>query len=95
MTGLQASEAVGVVKEYFRKPGVAAVEILKGRLKVGDKVRFLGYTTDFTQKIQSIQINHQDISEAGVGDYVGILVVDRVRENDRMFLEGGEMETNI
>ena len=95
MTELKGSEAVGVVKEYFRKPGVAAVEILKGRVKVGDNVRFLGHTTDFTQKIQSIQINHQDIPEAGVGDYVGILVIDRVRENDRMFLEGGDMEMSL
>lgn len=92
MTELSSTEAVGIVREYFRKPGVAAVEVLRGRVKIGDSVRFRGYTTDFTQEIKSMQINHQDIPEAGEGDLVGILVVDRVREHDRVFLEGGDME---
>jgi putative protease len=82
-----------VVKEYFRKPGVAAVEILRGRVKIGDSVRFRGHTTDFNQKVVSMQENHQEITEAGEGDFVGILVSDRVRENDRMFLDGGTVET--
>ena len=89
------SEAIGVVREYFRKPGVAAVQILRGRVKVGDNVRFRGYTTDFTQEIRSIQVNHKDIPEAGDGEFVGILVTNRVRENDHMFLEGGDMEVSL
>jgi putative protease len=93
MPELNDKEAIGVVKEYFRKPGVAAVEILRGRVKIGDSVRFRGHTTDFNQKIVSMQENHQEITEAGEGDFVGILVSDRVRENDRMFLDGGTVET--
>ncbi len=95
MPEISNSEAIGVVKEYFRKPGVAAVQILQGRVKIGDNVRFRGYTTDFTQEIRSIQMNHKDIPEAGQGDFVGILVADRVRENDHMFLEGGDMEVSL
>ena len=95
MTELKDSEAVGVVREYFRKPQVAAVEILRGKVKIGDSVRFAGYTTDFTQRIKSIQVNHTDIPEAAEGDYVGIQVEDRVRENDRMFLESGDMEVSL
>ncbi len=95
MPEISNSEAIGVVREYFRKPGVAAVQILRGRVKVGEKVRFRGYTTDFTQEIRSIQVNHKDIPEAGEGDFVGILVTDRVRENDHMFLEGGDMEVSL
>ena len=92
MSEMSNRDAIGVVREYFRKPGVAAVQILRGRVKIGDTVRFSGHTTDFAQRIESIQVNHQDISEAGEGDFVGILVADRVRENDHMFLEGDEME---
>lgn len=95
MPELSQSDAVGVVREYFRKPGVAAVEILRGKVKIGDNVRFRGYTTDFTQKIESMQMNHRDIPEAAKGDYVGILVADRVRGNDHMFLEGGGMEVSL
>lgn len=89
------NEAVGVVKEYFRKPGVAAVLILRGRVKIGDSVRFHGHTTDFVQRIASMQMNHTDITEAGEGDFVGILAADRVRENDLMFLEAGEMGVSV
>jgi translation initiation factor IF-2 len=93
MPELTDKEAVAVVKEYFRKPGVAAVEVIRGRVRIGDKVRFRGHTTDFTQEIESMQIDHQEITEAGEGDFVGILVNDRVRENDSMFLEEGTVET--
>jgi translation initiation factor IF-2 len=92
---LKDSEAIGVVREYFRKPGVAAVQVLRGRVKVGDSVRFLGHTTDFTQLIKSMQMNHTDIPEAGEGDFVGILVGDRVRENDKMFLSSGGKEVSL
>ena len=95
MVELSDSEAVGVVKEYFRKPGVAAVEILRGLVKVGNSVRFHGHTTDFIQVIKSIQMNHADIPEAGKGDFVGILVDDRVRENDKMYLESGDTEVSL
>lgn len=95
MAELKDSEAIGVVREYFRKPGVAAVQVLRGRVKVGDSVRFLGHTTDFTQLIKSMQMNHTDIPEAGEGDFVGILVGDRVRENDKMFLSSGDKEVSL
>ena len=95
MTELKDSEAVGVVREYFRKISVAAVEVLRGRLKVGDHVRFRGFTTDFTQRIESMQRDHVDIPEAGQGDLVGIRVAERVRENDRLYLEGGAVEVSL
>ena len=95
MTELEDREAVGVVREYFRRPQAAAVEILRGKVKIGDSLRFSGYTTDFTQRITSIQMNHRDIPEAEKGDCVGIQVEDRVRRNDRMFLEGGDLEVSL
>jgi translation initiation factor IF-2 len=95
MPELSDSQAIGVVREYFRKPQVAAVEILRGRVKIGDNVRFRGYTTDFVQHIESIQMNHKDIPEASEGDFVGILVLDRVREHDQMFLENDDMEVPL
>ena len=95
MPDLRSSEAVGVVREYFRKPGVAAVEILRGKVKIGDRVRFHGHTTDFVQVIKSIQMNHTDILEAGKGDFVGILVGERVREKDHMFLDSGDTEVSL
>lgn len=87
MTEYTEDHAVGIVRDYFRKVEVAAVEVTKGGFKVGDTVRFRGHTTDFTQKIGSMQVDHQDVVEVGPGDLVGIRVSDRVRDNDLVFLE--------
>ena len=95
MTGFNEEKAVGVVRDYFRKVGVAAVEITQGKVQVGDTVRFRGHTTDLVQKIESMQVNHQNVVEAGQGELVGIRVSDRVRERDLLFLEGGEMEESL
>ena len=88
-------QAVGVVRDYFRKIGVAALEITKGSIKVGDTLRFRGHTTDFIQRIESMEVNHQSVMEAGPGDRVGIKVSDRVRENDLVFIEGSREEETL
>ncbi|OQX83081.1 MAG: hypothetical protein B6D63_06770 [Candidatus Latescibacteria bacterium 4484_7] len=76
---------IGVVQDYFSRIGVAAIEITSGTLRVGDKVHFLGHTTDFTEEIKSMQIEHDEVDEAKAGDSVGIKVSDRVRANDKVF----------
>lgn len=85
-------KAVGVVRDYFRKVQVAAIEVTAGMIRVGDTLRFHGAHTDFAQKVESMQINRQPIVEAKAGDEVGILIGERVREGDLVFLEGGKVE---
>jgi len=77
-----AEVKVGEVVKFFAKPSVAAVIVTEGTLKLGDTVHFKGHTTDFTQQIESMQINNQPVEEAKVGDDVGIKVSDRVRPGD-------------
>lgn len=77
-----AEVKVGEVVKFFAKPSVAAVVITEGSLKLGDTIHFKGHTTDFTQKVDSMQINNQPVDEARVGDDVGIKVDDRVRPGD-------------
>lgn len=76
---------VGMVADYFAKIGVVAIEITAEGIKVGDTLHFHGHTTDFTQKISSMQIEHESVEEAGVGSNVGIKVGDRVRAHDKVF----------
>jgi len=78
-------EEIGVVEHFFSKIGVAAIKIKSGSLKVGDKIRIKGQTTDFEQIVESMEINKQKISEAKPGDDVGIKVIDRVREGDIVY----------
>ena len=78
-------EEVGNVFKYFAKVEVAAINITRGSLKVGDTIRIKGATTDFTQQIESMEIERQSVDSAGVGDSIGVKVKDRVRENDIVY----------
>ncbi len=78
-------EQVAVIVKFFSKPSVAALEITNGFIRVGDLLRYKGHTTDFTEEIQSMEIDNQAVEEAKAGDLVGIKVKERVRENDQVF----------
>ncbi len=75
---------IGKITHYFNKIGVAVVEV-KDKIKVGDKIHIKGHTTDFTQIVKSMQINHKDVKEAKPGDSIGLKVEDRVREGDLVY----------
>ena len=79
-----SDKEVGRVDRYFRKVGVAALE-LTGDLSIGDRIRFSGATTDFEMDVESIQIDLNPVESAGAGDDVGIKVPERVRPNDSVF----------
>ncbi|HYT05527.1 MAG TPA: EF-Tu/IF-2/RF-3 family GTPase [Gemmatimonadales bacterium] len=78
-------QLVGTVVHYFKGPSVAVVRVTAGELAVGDQVRFHGHTTDFTEQVTSIEVNHQKVQRAGVGDEVAIQVTDRTRQHDQVF----------
>ena len=79
-------EKIGKVVKFFAKPMVAAVEITAGDIKVGDRLHFTGFTTDFETQVASMQEEHQSIDQAGVGQMVGIKVPERVREGDEVLV---------
>lgn len=80
-----SEEQVGVIVKYFSKPGVAALKLNSGSIKIGDMLRYKGHTTDFTEEIQSMEVDNKPLTEAKEGDLVGIKVRNRVRENDRVY----------
>jgi len=77
-----AEEEIGKVTHYFSKVQVAAIEITAGSLRVGDTIRIKGHTSDFTQTVDSIQIEHDSVEEATPGQTVGIKVVEHARVHD-------------
>lgn len=77
-----AEKRIGRVVKYFTKAGAAAIELERGKLKVGDTIIFRGHTTDFTQTLDSMEIDNQSIQEAKPGDSIGIKVKERVRPHD-------------
>ena len=80
-----SEQLVGKVTHYFSKAGVAAIEIQDGQLSVGDTIHVVGHTSDFTQKLESIQVEHASVQTAKLGDKIGIKVVDHAREHDKVY----------
>ncbi|HEX9283017.1 MAG TPA: EF-Tu/IF-2/RF-3 family GTPase [Gemmatimonadales bacterium] len=78
-------QLVGTVVHYFKGPSVAVVRLTEGELAVGDQVRFHGHTTDFTEQIASMEVNHQKVERARAGEEVAIKVTDRTRQHDQVF----------
>ena len=83
-------QLVGTVTHYFGQPHVAIVEITEGELRVGDRIRVVGRTSEFAQEIESMQLDHAPVASANVGDSVGIEVAERTREHDRVYLVRGD-----
>ncbi|MEW6457120.1 MAG: translation elongation factor-like protein [Acidobacteriota bacterium] len=75
---------IGKVTHYFTNISVAVLD-LEDTLEVGDEIHILGRTTDFFQKVASLQIEHKPIQKAKPGDNVALKVDDHVRENDVIY----------
>jgi len=77
-------EVIGKVSDFFARPVVAGIE-LTAPLKVGDKIKIKGHTTDLEMMVDSMQIKNANVTEAQAGDSIGIKVTDRVRKGDSVY----------
>jgi putative protease len=75
---------IGKVTHYYKKIGVAIVE-LSDSLLLGDTIHISGHTTDLSQKVDSMQMEHQNIEKAEKGQTIGLKVTDEVRVKDLVF----------
>jgi hypothetical protein len=79
-------ERIGAVAHYYSHLSVAAVRLEPGtKLRVGDVIRIRGHTTDFTQKVESLEVNHTPVTEVGPNDDFGLKVVEHAREHDVVY----------
>jgi translation initiation factor IF-2 len=78
-------EEVAVVIKFFAKPSVAAIEMKSGTVRRGDLLHFKGHTTDFTETVESMEIDNKAVDEVKPGDLFGLKVKERVRENDTVY----------
>ncbi len=86
---LPGEEPVGVVTHYYGHLSVAVVQLDRGSLQVGDTIRILGHTTDLRQRVDSLQIDHQSVTEAGRRQEFGMKVKAHVREHDVVYKVSG------
>lgn len=78
-------QLIGNVTHYFGKPQVAAIELTAGELHVGDTIHIVGHTSDFTETIDSMQIEHAAVETARAGDQIGVHVSEHAREHDKVY----------
>lgn len=81
-------QLVGKITHCFGKIEVGIVELSK-ELNVGDTIHVKGSSTDFEQKVDSIQIEHEQVDKAKKGDVVGLKVKEKVREGDEVYKVAG------
>ncbi len=77
---------IGKITHYFGKISVGIIKIENGELNIGDTIHIKGHTSDFTQTISSMQIEHEQIQKAKKGDDIGIKVDEKVHEHDEVYL---------
>ena len=82
---LPEGKRVGVVTHYFGHVSVAIVRLESGTLRVGDMIHIRGHTTDFKQKVESLQVDHAPATQVGPKDDFGLKVVAHAREHDVVF----------
>jgi len=75
---------VGRIEHFYSKAGVAVVEV-SAIIKKGDKILIRGGTTNLTQLVESMEVEHKQVNEAQAGQRVGLKVAERVRENDLVY----------
>jgi len=77
-------QEIGKVTHYFTNIGVAVIELI-GNLKVGETIHIKGATSDFKQKVDSMQIEHEDIEKVEAGQSVGMKIKEHARKGDVVY----------
>jgi putative protease len=76
---------IGNITHYFPKVKAAVVK-LKAPVKIGDSIRVMGgENTNFTQVVNSMEIDHKKIKRAKKGDEIGLKLNKKVREGYKIY----------
>ena len=82
---LAGEERVGTVTHYYSHLSVAVVRMISGGLRVGDTIHVHGHTSDFPQRVESMQIEHKPVSEVSAGQEFGLGVTGHARAHDAVY----------
>ncbi len=83
-------QEIGYVSNYYKNISVAAFEIKDGTVSVGDTLHILGNKTDCEFTVDSMQIDHESVTEAKKGDSIGLKVPAKVRKKDKVYKKIGD-----
>ena len=82
---VRTDKPVGVVTHYYGNLSVAIVKFNQN-ISIGKNLSFLGSTTDFSQIINSMELDRKSVTMAQKGKEIGIKVNKKVREGDKVYL---------
>lgn len=82
---LPGEERVGVVTHYYTHLQVAIVKMESGMLREGDTVHIKGHTSDFRQRVESMEVDHVHVPEVWPGQSFGLKVIEHAREHDVVY----------
>lgn len=75
---------IGHLTHFYDRICVAVLS-LTDVLAVGDQVHITGHSTDFTQEVISMEIEHQKVSVVGPGDEVALKVNQPAKKGDSIY----------
>ena len=75
---------IGIADHFFDKISVGMIR-LSGTLKVGDSIHIKGKNTDFSQEVESMRIEFDNVTEVKEGDRVGIKVAQPLHASDKIY----------
>ena len=79
--------SLGSIKNFYSKIGVAEIAITANELKLGDEILIIGPKTGVvSEKVISLEVEHQQVESVAKGESVGVKLSSRVRRNDQVFL---------
>ena len=77
---------IGKVTHFYDKLEVAVVDVTNQSLNVGDTIKFSGHDKEFTQTVESLQIEHEKVSKVKKGGSCGMKVDEPVKVGDILYL---------
>ncbi len=78
-----ADVKIGEVTHYYNKIGVGVIKLTKG-LSVNDQIRIKNNQGEFTQTVNSIQMEHESVKKAKKGQIIGLKVNQIVKKGDQV-----------
>ncbi len=79
-----AEKEIGKVTHFFDKISVMVIK-LTDKLSVGDTIKIKRGDEEFEEKVESMQVEHENISKAKKGDEIAIKVSSPTKEGAAVY----------
>ncbi len=80
------NKPIGKVDHYYDKLGVAIIDLDEAGSKVGPDLKFKRGDEEFTQKVESLQVEHDSVDSVKKGDSFGLKVDKPVKVGTEVYL---------